>query len=91
MLLEIFLETMPEDLEDLRKAVEARDAPACAKAAHTIKGTASNGCARELASIARAVQIAAESGRMDDIPELFVRLQYDYSLVEEAMKKELET
>ncbi|MGI6783190.1 MAG: PAS domain S-box protein [Aminivibrio sp.] len=91
MLLEIFLETMPEDLEDLRRAVEDGDGPACAKAAHTIKGAASNGCARELASIARAVQIAAESGRLADVPELFVRLLYDYSLVEEAMRKELES
>ena len=91
MLLELFLEAMPEDLEALGRAIEAGDAPSCARAAHTIKGTASNGCAQELASIAMAVQIAAESGRMSDIPELFVRLQFHFSLVEEALRKELES
>lgn len=91
MLLELFLEAMPEDIETLRRAIEARDAPSCARAAHTIKGTASNGCAKELAAIAMTVQIAAESGRMADIPELFVRLQFHFSLVEEAVRKELES
>ena len=91
MLLELFLEAMPEDIGALGRAIEADDARSCARAAHTIKGTASNGCAFELASVARLIQVAAESGRMADIPELFVRLQFHFSLVEEAVKEELES
>ncbi len=49
MLLELFLEAVPEDLEALGDAIEREDVRACAKIAHTIKGTASNGCARNSA------------------------------------------
>lgn len=91
MLLELFLEALPEDMDALEKAIEAGDARSCARAAHTIKGAASNGCASELASVARLIQVAAESGRMADIPELFLRLQFHFYLVVEAVKEELES
>lgn len=89
MLLELFLEAVPEDLEALADAIEREDLRACAKIAHTIKGTASNGCAPELSRAAKSIQSEAENGRSGELPELFSRLLFHFSLVAEAMKKEL--
>jgi HPt (histidine-containing phosphotransfer) domain-containing protein len=63
---------------------------ACAKIAHTIKGTASNGCAPELSRIAKSIQAEAENGRPEELPELFSRLRFYFSLTAEAMRKELD-
>ena len=90
MLLELFLEAVPEDLEALGDAIEREDVRACAKIAHTIKGTASNGCAPELSRIAKSIQAEAENGRPEELPELFSRLRFYFSLTAEAMRKELD-
>jgi len=91
MLLELFLEAVPEDLEALGDAIQKGDVRACAKIAHTIKGTASNGCAPELSRLAKAIQAEAEKGRTEELQELFSRLRFHFALTEEAMKKELDT
>lgn len=91
MLLELFLEALPEDLEALGEAIERHDFRACAKIAHTIKGTASNGCATELSRLAKSIQAEAENGRPEELPELFSRLRFHFSLTAEAMRKELDS
>jgi PAS domain S-box-containing protein len=89
MLLEFFLEAVQEDLESLSDAIEKKDFRSCAKIAHTIKGTASNGCAPELSRLAESIQTAAENGDTGTVLELFSRLRSRFTLTEEAMRKEM--
>ena len=90
MLLELFLESLPEEVEALSDTIKAGDLQAVKKAAHTIKGMAAGGCAMELNRIALALQTAAENKDRDILPELFSRLQYIFSVTAEVMRKELE-
>jgi signal transduction histidine kinase/CheY-like chemotaxis protein/HPt (histidine-containing phosphotransfer) domain-containing protein len=52
----------PARIEDLRKALAANDLPAARRAAHTLKGTAGNLAAVQLAEIAKGAEQAAAAG-----------------------------
>ena len=52
----------PNLLSDIRRAVEAGDAPGVGRAAHTLKGMISNFCAAEAQSGALAVEQLGKSG-----------------------------
>ena len=60
---DIFMLRLPERLAAIAAAVQAKDAAAAERAAHSLKGAAAAVGARELAAACQALESAAESGR----------------------------
>jgi HPt (histidine-containing phosphotransfer) domain-containing protein len=57
----------PGLLADIRRSVEAGDAPGVGRAAHTLKGMISNFCAAEAQSGALAVEQMGKSGDLSNV------------------------
>ena len=89
-LLELFLESFPEDIELLRQAINNGEYETAAKVAHTMKGTAGNACARSMSQCAKALQLAAKEEDREKTGKLFEELVAIFDKVREAMLKEME-
>jgi HPt (histidine-containing phosphotransfer) domain-containing protein len=88
-LLKLFLETMPQCIQELQAALDAADAPAARMAAHTIKGVAANSSAGALLSLSKEMEDAAQDGeleaargRMERLKMIFGRLR---TIIEAAL------
>jgi CheY-like chemotaxis protein len=88
-LLKLFLETMPQCIQELQAALDAGDAPAARMAAHTIKGVAANSSAGALRALAEVMECAAQDGdleaargRMERLKMIFGRLR---TIIEAAL------
>ncbi|WP_051434511.1 ATP-binding protein [Desulfonatronum lacustre] len=80
--LKLFLDNMPQRIQELQAALDAGDAPAVRMAAHTIKGMAANTGAEALGNLAEAMELAAMAEDlkavrewMDELEDRFVRVK----------------
>ena len=89
-LLELFIESVPDDLEQLQRAIEGGEYDTAAKTAHTMKGTAGNACARSMSRCAKALQLAAKEEDPERTRRLFEELLAIFDKVREAMRREME-
>jgi len=64
-LVDIFLADTPKQISDVEQALAARNASDLTRAAHSIKGSASNFGATELAEIARDIEHHGKAGELD--------------------------
>jgi len=64
-MLKLFLETSTSDLSHLRLAQEKRDATEAVKAAHSIKGAASNLGLMEIFQLAKSIETEARESHLD--------------------------
>jgi PAS domain S-box-containing protein len=62
----MFLDDMPEVIEQMREAVAQRNCAVMQRAAHRLKGAAANLEARDLAKIAFEIEQAADEGKVSD-------------------------
>lgn len=83
---DLFLADLPGALETLRRALAAGDAPAAARAAHTLKGMAANFLAGEAVSAAGAVQTQAAAGALAAARREFESLENALGGLAEALK-----
>lgn len=70
----LFLETANGTVNDLRKAVENRDARSVEHFAHKFKGAAAIFGAEEIVSLAQTIEDLGENGDLATVPQLFERL-----------------
>ena len=63
---EMFLESLPGLLDNLKTASEKADASAIASLAHSIKGAASNICAEPIRATAATLEQNGRSGQIED-------------------------
>ncbi len=75
---EIFVETIPELLQDLQKASEAADADAIAAVAHSIKGAAANICAEPIRASAAALESDGRQGSVENAGTMVTRLHQEF-------------
>ena len=87
MLAEIFCEESPRQLEEIRTALAAGDGGQLKKAAHSFKGTAANLGGVGAATIAREIEVDAETGNFTAAGESLVRLEREMT----ALISELES
>lgn len=66
-LIDIFVADTPARLQELITATAAGDAKTATRAAHSVKGSAGNFGASELARLALEVELAAKAGAFDDV------------------------
>ncbi|MEC4889504.1 MAG: response regulator [Nitrospira sp.] len=76
-LIDLFLDGHPAVLAKIRTALSRNDANTVAILAHTLKGSARNLCAAEVAFTAGRLEAIGHLGRLEDAPPLCAQLQAD--------------
>jgi signal transduction histidine kinase/DNA-binding response OmpR family regulator len=77
-LLDAFVENATQDLERLRRAVDAEDAESARQAAHRMKSSSANIGARRLSARCADIEKAARNGNVDVLVELLATLEAEY-------------
>lgn len=88
VLLDAFLSDSEERLHSLRQALQAGDAEAVRRAAHSFKGSCSNMGAPLLTELCRQLEEQAHAGRLDGAPELLEQLQSEYAIIHSLIQSE---
>jgi len=78
-IVEIFVETAPEQLQVIETAIAAGDAARVALVAHGMKGGASNFCAERFVAAARDLELQARSGNLETAPQLLARMREGFA------------
>ncbi len=89
-LLELFLESVPDDMALLEQSIAEEDYDRIAALSHTLKGTAGNACAPLMSRHAKALQQAAKEENLPAVLRLFAELKYIFTKVERAIRSEFE-
>jgi two-component system sensor histidine kinase/response regulator len=82
---QLFCEEGPNRLAAMRRALAQGDAPALVLAAHSLKGSATNFCARGAAAVARDLEILARGGDLSAAPALCDQLALEIGKLMEAL------
>jgi len=80
-----YLETAPERLEALRKAVRVSDLETVAKLAHALKGSSAAMAAQHLAALCADIERAAKYGA-GTVPNLVAEADLEYARVVDALQ-----
>lgn len=73
--MELYHESIPPQVAELRAAIARGDASAMERAAHAIKGAVANFAARECFEIALRLEMGAREGRLDGAAEAGASLE----------------
>ena len=84
-LVAIFLHDTPARIAEISAALAAGDAPTLTRAAHSIKGSAGNFGAEQLAAISRAIETHAKAGDLAALPALQPELHAAFERVRVAL------
>ncbi|MEQ1792844.1 MAG: response regulator [Nitrospira sp.] len=76
-LIDLFLERQGEILANIRQALSQSDAITVERAAHTLKGTAANLCAPEVALAASQLEAIGRLGTLQDAPTVYAHLEME--------------
>ncbi len=89
-LMRLYLENVPLQLKELRRAFEAGDAKEVRAHAHKLKGSCLAIVAEPMAKTAQALQFLAEDGNLESAENYVGRLEESFSLVAALLMEELE-
>lgn len=84
-LLEMALETGAKHVRSMREGIEAHEIEKVSRAAHGVKGSASNIGAPAVTAVATSIEERARLGSWDDIPGLTDRLEATYAELRAAV------
>ena len=87
-LIELFFKDARPRLETMGQAVSAGDWAKLSAAAHTLKGSASNLGARQLAAHCAALEKQAKAGQGDDATKTLLEVKSAFETVEQVLKTE---
>ena len=80
-----FLEDMPKQLRELKKHVDAGDANAAGRQAHSIRGAAANVGGLAFSAVALAIEHDSRDSGMERIAALLLELERQYLLLQECL------
>ena len=84
-LVDTFLEEAPRMLEDLRKALAARDADKFRRAAHSLKSNGNTFGALRFGAMARELELSGVESALATKPDPVAALAQEYALVKAAL------
>ena len=87
-LIELFLTDVPPQLVALQAAVEAGDAHAIERIAHTLKGSCGNMGAKRMEAICAELEELGRSGNLTPAPGLISRLEEEFGRVRVVFEEE---
>ena len=82
---QLFIETAPDLLEQVRLAVDTRNTAAVYRAAHTLKGSLGNFCAEPAFQAAYRLEQIGRSGEMASLDEAFASLEAELGRLQPAL------
>lgn len=83
----VYLEEELELIASVGQAVSDRDAEAISRAAHKLKGAASNFCADPTTNLAMELETLGRSGELATAPGIWERLEAEAKKLSEALQK----
>jgi len=86
--IDVFLQTIPRRLEDLRQALGRSDTDSIRALAHSLKGASAQIGARWMADLCVQLEAIVRGGEMSAVGELLSRLEADYAVVSAALRDE---
>jgi PAS domain S-box-containing protein len=86
----MYLDTTPELLRNLRIGLDARDATAVHRAAHSLKSSSANLGARELAALCKELETIGRTQALELAGPVLTRLESGYATVQGLLKAELQ-
>jgi len=86
-LAELFLETCPQMLLDIRSAIDDQDCDALSKSAHTLKGSISNLAAESARQCTLDLEMVGRSGNLADAEILYAALQAEIDRLYPLLKR----
>jgi len=87
-LVDLYLAQVPKFLQQVERAVLARDARECAFAAHRLKGFISNIAAPGVEELAQQLELAGSSGELTQAPQLLESLKAQLRHLEAALTQD---
>jgi two-component system sensor histidine kinase/response regulator len=88
-LVEIFATQTPERVEELRRAVDARDTDVIGRLAHTMKGGAASIGAAKLAEACRQLEVLGKDEELEGAEELLDTIQDEFEAALAALEREV--
>ncbi|MBI3886487.1 MAG: Hpt domain-containing protein [Opitutae bacterium] len=85
-LVAIFLSDTPERIAELETAIKAGDQQTGGRAAHSIKGSASNFGAGALAAVAKRIEQLCKEGQLAAVGPLLRSLHDEYARVDQELR-----
>lgn len=86
-LIELFLQDIPQRIEELEQSLAKGDAALLTRAAHTIKGSCSNFGAAGLAEVALKMEHQGKTNSFTDAKATLPDLKAEFALVDAALRK----
>ncbi len=80
-LIDLFIETTPDLLSDIRQAVEHADAPALAHAAHTLKSSSASMGAQNLALLCAELESIGKANSLDGASERVLQTEAEFKQI----------
>ncbi len=87
---EIFVKSSAGRLDELDLAVTAGDAAAIEMGAHTLKSAAGTLGGRAMMAVCDELEVVADQGRLDEIPQLLLRVKQELALFLGELEEELQ-
>jgi HPt (histidine-containing phosphotransfer) domain-containing protein len=89
-LTELFLRDAGSRLKTMESAIAKNDASILANAAHTLKGSASNLGARQLAALCLKLEKQAKSGELAEAANILLEISSEFQSVQKALIAEMQ-
>jgi len=83
----IFLEDTPQRIAELRQCLISYDQPRFTRAAHSIKGSASNLGAGQLRAAAEQLEHQSRNSGLDSLEPLISKLDFEFAATKTALEK----
>lgn len=83
----IFLEDTPERIAELKQCLAAYDQPKFTRAAHSIKGSASNLGASRVRSVAEKLEHQSRNSGLDNLDPLIAELESEFATAKTELEK----
>ncbi len=88
-ILVVFSESYPDQLSELKKAIENGDAPIVERAAHTIKGSVGTFSSKKAFETAFRLETMGRDGNLEDAVAVYSKLEQEVEELEAALKATL--
>ena len=86
MLLEEFVNNLPDQIETLRVAIEDKDAEALTEKAHALKGSSANLCADRMSTVALQLEQMGRKKNLSNGERVFTELGAEAQRLREYIK-----
>ena len=86
--IDVFLQTIPRRLDDLRQAHRRGEGDAIRALAHSLKGASAQIGARAMADVCVQIDAAVRGGETSRISDLLTALEADYAVVSASLREE---